>query len=129
MAVDKKKLEENVKKSVGKVIAELMDFANNAESQVKVLREKISHIDKETAKATLGQLSVAGLTELHKAQERLQKHVDKFSKDIQGHTKDLGKQTGKIVKTTQGTIKEIAKQVKTIADAERTKRRGRRRSQ
>jgi uncharacterized phage infection (PIP) family protein YhgE len=129
MAVDKNKLEEQIKKSLGKVIAEVMDFASTAESQVKTLKGKISQIDKSTAKATLGQLSVAGLTELHKAQEKLQTHIDQFSKELQHKTKDLGKQTGKIVKTTQGTLKEFSKQIKSIAEAERTKRRGRRRSQ
>lgn len=129
MKVDKKKFEENLKKSVGKVLAELIDFAGNAESQIKTLKGKIAHLDRATAKATLGQLSVTGLAELAKAQEKLNAHMDSFTKELQGKTKDLGKQSGKIVKTAQGTIQELRKQVKTIADTERSKRRGRRRSE
>lgn len=99
-------------------LVDVLDQAKKAEGQLKEVQARLAKLDKESARS-----------ELLKLRGRLQGEVERVSKDFGINTQKLRAELEKTRVRVQDTLESVKTQVKAIAAAERSKRRGRSRSE
>jgi hypothetical protein len=105
------------KEAFQKVFQELNDQIKKAEKTLGEIQQKLSTLDKESARA-----------ELNKAKLRLQEEIVKAAADLAGKSERIKSEVEKARGKVQTTLLSVKDQVKVIAENERLKRRGKRRS-
>lgn len=99
-------------------LVDVLDQAKKAEAQLKQVQARLAKLDKESARS-----------EFLKLRSRLQDEVERVSKDLGINTKKVRAELEKTRVRVQDTLQSVKSQVKAIAEAERSKRRGRSRSE
>ena len=99
-------------------LKDIVRQAKEAEMNLAAIQAKIAKLDKETAKS-----------EFMKIRSKLQGEVEKISTEMGFNSEKFKAEIEKARTRVQDTLKNVKTQVQAIAEAERTKRRGRSRSE
>ncbi len=118
-----------MKDRLNAALKEILAQAKKADGLVNELKSKIAKIDKETAKASLAQIKTVGSAEVKRLRERLQNQLVTLSDDLAKTSGKLMTESEKVRGRVQKTLATVKTQIKVITEAERNKRRGRRRSE
>lgn len=109
---------DQVKARLESSLKDIAQQAKQAEAHLATLQTMIAKLDKESAKA-----------EVLKLRSKLQSEITKISEDLGFNSEKFRSEIGKARVKVQDTLKNVKSQVQAIAEAERSKRRGRRRSE
>jgi hypothetical protein len=115
-----------MKDRLEKSIQELKSQAKKAEQILEDIKSRVHKIDRETAKAQLGELKALSLKEVTRLRETLQGQVLTLSTELSKTTDRLKSESDKMKDRVQGTVKTVREQLKAIAEKERAKRRAQR---
>lgn len=112
--VDLEKIRTRLEGSLQDIIVK----AKEAEASLAVIQKKIAQIDKESAKS-----------EILKARTKVQGEIGRITRDLGLDPEHMRTEVQKARGRVQETLKGLKTQIKSIAEAERAKRSGRRRSE
>jgi hypothetical protein len=106
-----------IRKQVESSLHDAFRQAKKAEEQITRIGERLAKIDKSAARA-----------EVEKVSEKLQGEIGRLSRELMTRGETFRTEIEKNRSKVEDAVRSLKAQVKAVAEAEKTKRRGRRRS-